>query len=98
MGQQLRLPIDSSNNTLQGIANKISAISNLTASLVEGDTGLALKINSTAGEDNAFSISSTDTDFTIFNTGSPASSNTSQQLTCHFRCGGCRIWSNEIAV
>ena len=40
-----------------------------------------MKINSTAGADNAFSISSTDTDFTIFNTGSPASSSTSQQLT-----------------
>ncbi|MDB2501813.1 flagellar hook-associated protein FlgL [Paracoccaceae bacterium] len=80
-GSTTSVAIDSSNNTLQGIANKISAISNLTASLVEGDTGLALKINSTAGEDNAFSISSTDTDFTIFNTGSPASSNTSQQLT-----------------
>ena len=42
---------------------------------------MTLKINSTAGEDNAFSISSTDTDFTIFNTGSPASSSTSPQLT-----------------
>ncbi len=80
-GSTTSVAIDSSNNTLQGIANKISAISNLTASLVEGDTGLTLKINSTAGADNAFSISSTDTDFTIFNTGSPASSSTSQQLT-----------------
>ena len=76
-GSTTSVAIDSSNNTLQGIANKISAISNLTASLVEGDTGLTLKINSTAGADNAFSISSTDTDFTIFNTGSPASSSTS---------------------
>ena len=80
-GSTTSIAIDSSNNTLQGIADKISAISNLTATLVEGDSGLTLKINSTAGKANAFSISSTDTDFTIFNTGSPASSSTSQQLT-----------------
>jgi flagellin-like hook-associated protein FlgL len=80
-GSTTSIAIDSSNNTLQGIADKISAISNLTATLVEGDTGLNLKINSTAGEDNSFSINSTDTDFTIFNTGSPASSSTSPQLT-----------------
>ena len=79
-GSTTPIAIDSSNNTLQGIVNEISKISNLTASLVEGDTGLTLKINSTAGEANAFSISSTDTDFTIFNTGSPASSSTSPQL------------------
>ena len=80
-GATTSIAIDSGNNTLQGIANEISKISNLTATLVEGDRGLTLKINSTAGEANAFSISSTDTDFTIFNTGSPASSSTSQQLT-----------------
>ena len=80
-GSTTSIAIDSSNNTLQGIANKISAISNLTATLVEDDTGLTLKINSTAGKANAFSISSTDTDFTIFNTGTPASSSNSPQLT-----------------
>jgi flagellin-like hook-associated protein FlgL len=80
-GSTTSIAIDSSNNTLQGIANEISKISNLTASLVEGDTGLTLKINSTAGAENAFSISSTDTDFNIFNTGSPASSSTSPQLS-----------------
>ena len=80
-GSTTSIAIDSSNNTLQGIANKISAISNLTATLVEGDTGLTLKINSTAGKANAFSLSSTDTDFTILNTGTPASSSTSPQLT-----------------
>ena len=80
-GSTTSIAIDSSNNTLQGIANEISKISNLTASLVEGDTGLTLKINSTAGAENAFSISSTDTDFNILNTGSPASSSTSPQLS-----------------
>ena len=80
-GATTSIAIDSGNNTLQGIANEISKISNLTATLVEGDRGLTLKINSTAGEANAFSISSTDTDFTIFNTGTPANSSTSPQLT-----------------
>ena len=80
-GSTTSIAIDSSNNTLQGIADEISSISNLTATLVESDTGLNLKINSTAGEDNSFSISSTDTDFTIFNTGTPASSSNSPQLT-----------------
>ena len=80
-GSTTSIAIDSSNNTLKGIADEISAISNLTATLVEGDSGLTLKINSTAGKANAFSISSTDTDFTIFNTGTPASSSTSPQLT-----------------
>ena len=80
-GSTTSVAIDSSNNTLQGIADEISSISNLTATLVESDTGLNLKINSTAGEDNSFSISSTDTDFTIFNTGTPASSSNSPQLT-----------------
>ena len=49
---------DGSNDTLQGLIDEINAISNVTANLVQKDSGLTLQITSTAGAENAFSISS----------------------------------------
>ena len=80
-GSATVISIDGSNNTLQGIADEITATSyDITAKLVEGASGLTLQITSSTGAENV-SISSTDTNFNIFNTGSPASSSTSAQLT-----------------
>ena len=70
-----------SNDTLQGLIDEINAISNVTANLVQKDSGLTLQITSTAGAENAFSISSSDAELVVLQTGVPASSSTSAQLT-----------------
>ena len=72
---------DGSNDTLQGLIDEINAISNVTANLVQKDSGLTLQITSTAGAENAFSISSSDAELVVLQTGVPASSSTSAQLT-----------------
>jgi flagellin-like hook-associated protein FlgL len=72
---------DGSNDTLQGLIDEINTISNVTASLVQDDSGLTLQITSTAGAENAFSISSSDAELVALQTGVPASSSTSAQLT-----------------
>jgi flagellar hook-associated protein 3 len=72
---------DGGNDTLQGLIDEINAISNVTANLVQEDSGLTLQITSTAGAENAFSISSSDAELVVLQTGVPASSSTSAQLT-----------------
>ena len=72
---------DGGNDTLQGLIDEINAISNVTANLVQEDSGLSLQITSTAGAENAFSISSSDAELVVLQTGVPASSSTSAQLT-----------------
>jgi flagellar hook-associated protein 3 FlgL len=72
---------DGGNDTLQGLIDEINAISNVTANLVQKDSGLTLQITATAGAENAFSISSSDAELAVLQTGVPASSSTSAQLT-----------------
>ena len=81
-GTNTTITIDSTNNTVQGLVDAINAISGVQANLVDtsGSGGLALVIKSDTGTANAFTLTSSDT-LTEFNTGSPAASNTSPQVT-----------------
>ena len=81
-GTNTTITIDSTNNTVQGLVDAINAISGVQANLVDasGNGGLALVIKSDTGTANAFTLTSSDT-LTEFNTGSPAASDTSAQVT-----------------
>ena len=81
-GTNTTITIDSTNNTVQGLVDAINAISGVQANLVDasGNGGLALVIKSDTGTANAFTLTSSDT-LTEFNTGSPAASDTSVQVT-----------------
>ena len=81
-GTNHSITIGSTNNTVQGLVDAINSISGMTANLVDasGSGGLALVIKSETGTTNAFTLTSSDT-LTEFNSGSPASSDTSAQVT-----------------
>ena len=81
-GTNHSITIGSTNNTVQGLVDAINSISGMTANLVDasGSGGLALVIKSETGTTNAFTLTSSDT-LTEFNSGSPATSDTSAQVT-----------------
>ena len=98
-GTNTTITINSANNTVQGLVDAINAISGMQANLVDtsGSGGLALVIKSDTGTANAFTMTSTDT-LTEFNTGSPAASNTSAQITLSVAAADASFTVDGLAV
>jgi flagellar hook-associated protein 2 len=98
-GTNTTITINSTNNTVQGLVDAINAISGMQANLVDtsGSGGLALVIKSDTGTANAFTMTSTDT-LTEFNTGSPAASNTSAQITLSVAAADASFTVDGLAV
>lgn len=98
-GTNTTITINSTNNTVQGLVDAINAISGVQANLVDtsGSGGLALVIKSDTGTANAFTMTSSDT-LTEFNTGSPAASNTSAQITLSVAAADASFTVDGLAV
>ena len=98
-GTNTTITINSTNNTVQGLVDAINAISGAQANLVDasGSGGLALVIKSDTGTANAFTMTSTDT-LTEFNTGSPAASSTSAQVTLSVAAADASFTVDGLAV
>jgi flagellar hook-associated protein 2 len=98
-GTNTTITINSTNNTVQGLVDAINAISGMQANLVDtsGSGGLALVIKSDTGTANAFTMTSSDT-LTEFNTGSPAASNTSAQITLSVAAADASFTVDGLAV
>ena len=98
-GTNTTITIDATNNTVQGLVDAINAISGVQANLVDasGSGGLALVIKSDTGTANAFTMTSTDT-LTEFNTGSPAASSTSAQVTLSVAAADASFTVDGLAV
>ena len=98
-GANTTITINSTNNTVQGLVDAINAISGMQANLVDasGNGGLALVIKSDTGTANAFTMTSSDT-LTEFNTGSPAASNTSAQITLSVAAADASFTVDGLAV
>ena len=98
-GTNTTITINSTNNTVQGLVDAINAISGVQANLVDasGSGGLALVIKSDTGTANAFTMTSTDT-LTEFNTGSPAASSTSAQVTLSVAAADASFTVDGLAV
>ena len=98
-GTNTTITIDATNNTVQGLVDAINAISGIQANLVDasGSGGLALVIKSDTGTANAFTMTSTDT-LTEFNTGSPAASSTSAQVTLSVAAADASFTVDGLAV
>ncbi len=98
-GTNTTITINSTNNTVQGLVDAINAISGMQANLVDtsGSGGLALVIKSDTGTANAFTMTSSDT-LTEFNTGSPAASNTSAQVTLSVAAADASFTVDGVAV
>jgi len=98
-GTSTTITISSANNTVQGLMDALNAISGVQANLVDasGSGGLALVIKSDTGTANAFTLTSSDT-LTEFNTGSPAASNTSAQITLSVAAADASFTVDGLAV
>ena len=98
-GTNTTITINSTNNTVQGLVDAINAISGMQANLVDtsGNGGLALVIKADTGTANAFTMTSSDT-LTEFNTGSPAASNTSAQITLSVAAADASFTVDGLAV
>ena len=98
-GTNTTITINSTNNTVQGLVDALNAISGVQANLVDasGSGGLALVIKSDTGTANAFTMTSSDT-LTEFNTGSPAASNTSAQVTLSVAAADASFTVDGLAV
>jgi flagellar hook-associated protein 2 len=98
-GTNTTITINSTNNTVQGLVDALNAISGMQANLVDasGSGGLALVIKSDTGTANAFTMTSSDT-LTEFNTGSPAASNTSAQVTLSVAAADASFTVDGLAV
>ena len=98
-GTNTTITINSANNTVQGLVDALNAISGVQANLVDasGSGGLALVIKSVTGTANAFTMTSSDT-LTEFNTGSPAASNTSAQVTLSVAAADASFTVDGLAV
>ena len=98
-GTNTTITINSTNNTVQGLVDAINAISGVQANLVDasGSGGLALVIKSDTGTANAFTMTSSDT-LTEFNTGSPAASSTSAQVTLSVAAADASFTVDGLAV
>ena len=77
------ITIDETNNTLQGLVDAMNNIDGLNAGILDtsGNGDLVLSVTSQTGLANAFSIGSADDNLAAFNSGQPASSDTSAQIS-----------------
>ncbi len=74
-GVTTAITIDSSNNTIQGLVNKVNSVSGMHASLIDasGNGGLSLVLKAETGTANAFTLTSGDS-LSMFNTSNISSS------------------------